>query len=170
VRGFQLLTTKPLLVVFNVDEANAAGAGLAEAFPAAPAQRAVEVSGRVEMELLALGPEEAREFMGMLGITESGLSRVIRASYELLGLQSFFTVGEDEVRAWNVAAGSSAVEAAGKIHSDLARGFIRAEVVGGEDLLAAGGLAPAKARNLLRLEGKDYVVKDGDVLNIRFSV
>jgi ribosome-binding ATPase YchF (GTP1/OBG family) len=108
--------------------------------------------------------------MDLLGITESGLARVIHSSYRLAGLDSFFTVGKDEVRAWTVTTGTRAVNAAGKIHSDLERGFIRAEVVGAEELLAAGGLSEAKAKNLLRVEGKDYVVKDGEVLNIRFSV
>jgi ribosome-binding ATPase YchF (GTP1/OBG family) len=108
--------------------------------------------------------------MELLGIRESGLDRVIRTTYSLLGLQSFFTVGEDEVRAWTITSGTRAAQAAGKIHSDLERGFIRAEVVGWKELLDAKGLAEAKAASLLRLEGKDYVVGDGDVLNIRFSV
>ena len=122
------------------------------------------------MDLVDLEEQEAREFMEMLGIKESGLDRVIHTSYGLLGLHAFFTVGPDEVRAWTIARGTPAVKAAGKIHSDLERGFIRAEVVSSQDLLASGGLSEAKAKNLLRVEGKEYVVLDGDVLNIRFSV
>jgi hypothetical protein len=170
LRGYQLLSAKPLLVVFNVGEDGVGGAGLAGAVPAAPNRRSLEICAKAEAEITDLSPEEAREFMDLLGIEESGLNRVIRTSYELLGLCSFFTVGEDEVRAWNVTAGTPAVRAAGKIHSDLERGFIRAEVVPSGDLLDAGGLSQAKAKNAVRLEGKDYVVQDGDVLNIRFSV
>ena len=170
LRGYQLLTPKPLLVVFNVGEAQVHGAGLAGDLPAEPHTAALEICGTVEMELVDLPEAEAREFMGVLGIHESGLDRVIRTSYELLGLCSFFTVGEDEVRAWPIIDGTPAVRAAGKIHSDLERGFIRAEVVSCGDLLAAGGLTEAKKRNQLRLEGKEYVVRDGDVMNIRFSV
>jgi GTP-binding protein YchF len=170
LRGFQLVTAKPLLVVFNVGEDQAGGAGLAETFAARPHAAAVEICGRAEMEIADLAETEAAEFMELLGIRESGLDRVIRTTYSLLGLQSFFTVGEDEVRAWTITSGTRAAQAAGKIHSDLERGFIRAEVVGWKELLDAKGLAEAKAASLLRLEGKDYVVGDGDVLNIRFSV
>jgi len=168
--GYQLLTSNPLLIVFNVNESQAQGAGLVQKVAQAPQTTSLEISGKVEMDLVDLEEQEAREFMEMLGIKESGLDRVIHTSYALLGLESFFTVGPDEVRAWTVTRGTKAVNAAGKIHSDLERGFIRAEVVSSEDLLKAGGLSEAKAKNLLRVEGKDYIVKDGDVLNIRFSV
>jgi GTP-binding protein YchF len=170
LRGYQLLTAKPLLAVFNVGDDRARGAGLAGRVEKRPGTAALEICGKAEMEIAELGEAEAREFMELLGIAESGLDQVIRRSYELLGLQPFFTVGEDEVRAWTIARGTRAQQAAGKIHSDLERGFIRAEVVAAQDLLEAGGLAEAKARNLLKVEGKDYVVRDGDVLNIRFSV
>ena len=170
LRGYQLLTAKPLLAVFNVGEEQAQGAGWAGELPTQPGTAALEICGKVEMELLDLPESEAQEFMRELGIHESGMDRVIRTSYQLLGYCSFFTVGEDEVRAWTITEGMTAVRAAGKIHSDLERGFIRAEVVASGDLLSAGGLAEAKKRNLLRLEGKEYVVLDGDVLNIRFSV
>lgn len=169
LRGYGLLSAKPILVVFNVGESQATGAGLAEAVTAAHTV-AVEICGKAEMEIADLPQAEAREFMDLLGITESGLERVIRTSYDLLGLRSFFTVGSDEVRAWTITAGTRAVQAAGKIHSDLERGFIRAEVVAGTVLLEAGGLAETKAANQLRVEGKEYEVEDGDVLNIRFSV
>ncbi len=170
LRGYQLLTAKPLLVVFNVGDDRAGGAALAERVEARPGTAALEICGKAEMEIAELGPAEAREFMELLGIAESGLDQVIRKSYELLGLCSFFTVGEDEVRAWNITRGTRAQAAAGKIHSDLERGFIRAEVVAAQDLLDTGGMAAAKARNLLSVEGKEYEVRDGDVLNIRFSV
>ena len=170
LRGFGLLTAKPALVVFNVAEDGVRGAGLAEAFRGDPRTGAVEICGRIEMEIAELGDEEAREFMELEGIEESGLRRVIHRSYELLGLCSFFTVGKDEVRAWTIPAGTPAVRAAGAIHSDLERGFIRAEVVEHDVLLAAGGFSEAKAGHQVRVEGKDYVVRDGEVLNIRFSV
>ena len=170
LRGFGLLTGRPMLVAFNVGEDRAKGAGLAASWGDRPGTAAVEICGKVEMEIADLSEKEASEYMELLGIRESGLTRVIRLSYDLLGVLSFFTVGKDEVRAWTVPVGTRAVRAAGAIHSDLERGFIRAEVVPGSDLLAAGGLAEAKSRNLMRVEGKDYVVRDGDVLNIRFSV
>jgi GTP-binding protein YchF len=178
LRGFGLLSAKPLLVVFNMGEDQAAGGGLvgtagdgaADVLPPAPRRAAVEICGKAEMEIAELAEDEAREFMELLGIAESGLAQVIRKSYELLDLCSFFTVGEDEVRAWNIGRGTPASRAAGAIHSDLERGFIRAEVVASQDLLALGGLSEAKAANKMRVEGRDYVVQDGDVLNVRFSV
>lgn len=170
LRGYQLLTLKPLLVVLNVGEDQAQGAGMAESLDMGGSAGAVEICGKAEMEIADLEGEEQTEFMELLGITESGLSRVIRASYDLLGLVSFFTVGTDEVRAWNIRKDTPAVLAAGAIHSDLQRGFIRAEVIGGQELLEAGGLSEAKQKNLLRVEGKEYLVQDGEVLNIRFSV
>ena len=170
LRGYQLVTAKPLLVVFNTGEDRAGDAELAAAFGERPRAAAVEICGRAEMEIADLPAEEASEFMELLGIRESGLDRVIRTTYSLLGLQSFFTVGEDEVRAWTIPLETRAAQAAGKIHSDLERGFIRAEVVGWKELLDAGGLAEAKAASRIRLEGRDYPVGDGEVLNIRFSV
>ena len=122
------------------------------------------------MEIAELDPSEAESFLQEYGIAEPGLHRMIRLSYQLLGLHSFFTVGADEVRAWTIPQGATAVEAAGEIHSDLARGFIRAEVVSYDDLIAAGSLAAARKRGRLRLEGRDYVVQDGDVLSILFNV
>ena len=128
------------------------------------------LQGRLEMELAQMPPDEAAEFLAGYGIEEPGLNRVVRLSYSLLGLQSFFTVGEDEVRAWTIPVGANAVEAAGVIHTDLARGFIRAEVIGYEAMISVGGLAVARQNGLLRLEGKEYVVHDGDILNIRFNI
>jgi len=122
------------------------------------------------MEIAQLPEDEMELFLQSYDIAEPGLNVLVRASYELLGLMSFFTVGEDEVRAWTVRRGATAVEAAGAIHSDLARGFIRAEVISYDDMIACGTLAEARAKGKLRLEGKTYIVQDGDILNIRFSV
>jgi len=170
LRNYGLLTLKPLLVVLNVgDEPNEQAVAELDDYRHKNTT-VVRLQGRLEMELAQMSPDEAAEFLAEYGIQEPGLKRMIRVSYGLLGLQSFFTVGEDEVRAWTIPVGATAVDAAGVIHSDLARGFIRAEVVGYEDLVAAGSLAAARQRGLLRLEGKSYVVQDGDVMNIRFNV
>jgi ribosome-binding ATPase YchF (GTP1/OBG family) len=129
------------------------------------------VSAAVEGEVAALAPEEQRSFLDALGLPEPALHRVIRDAYTLLGLASFFTVGEDEVRAWTIPAGAAAVEAAGVIHSDIARGFIRAEVNTYDEIIAAeGSFAEIRARGQLRLEGKDYVVQDGEICHFRFNV
>jgi hypothetical protein len=126
--------------------------------------------GQLEMEIAQLSPDDAAVFMKEYGIDELGLSRMIGLSYDLLQLQSFFTVGEDEVRAWTVRRGSTAVEAAGEIHTDLQHGFVRAEVVAYEDLIELGGMNEAKAKGKLRLEGKEYPVKDGDIVHVRFNI
>jgi ribosome-binding ATPase YchF (GTP1/OBG family) len=127
------------------------------------------IQGKLEMEIAQMAPEEMAAFLKEFEIAEPGLNRVIRLSYDLLGLQSFFTVGEDEVRAWTVRRGALAPEAAGVVHTDLQKGFIRAEVVHYDELTALGGLAEARTKGKLRLEGKEYPVKDGDILNIRFA-
>jgi ribosome-binding ATPase len=171
LRGFQLLSSRPVLVVLNVGEGE-----LASADPAAlgwqrrPGTEAVVVSAPIEQEIAGLAAEEQREFLAELGLAEPSLDRVIRASYRLLGLLSFFTVGEDEVRAWTLRRGTRAREAAGTIHSDIERGFIRAEVVGWEDLVRLGSLAACRPAGLLRLEGKEYEVQDGEVIHFRFAV
>lgn len=173
IRAYGFLTQKPMLVLLNTgDDVESARPLVEQVRGALPEKRvAVDVlAGRLEMELGELDEAERAEFMGDLGIEELGLGRIIRRSYELLDLVSFFTVGEDECRAWTVRRNSPAVEAAGTIHSDLARGFIRAEVVTYEDLIAAGGLAEARKRGLLRQEGKTYPVKDGDILHVLFNV
>jgi GTP-binding protein YchF len=170
----QFLTALPLLVVVNAGEADLARrAELEEAWAAkyrAPKRDVAVFSGKFEMELNELGDDDAADFRAAAGVTESGMAEAIRRSYALLGLISFLTAGPDECRAWTVEAGATAPEAAGKIHSDLQRGFIRAEVVRWEDLVAAGSEAEAKKRGLMRTEGKQYVVHDGDVLNILFNV
>jgi ribosome-binding ATPase YchF (GTP1/OBG family) len=130
----------------------------------------VAVSAPIEAEMAELDGDDARAFREDLGLTEPGLDRVIRTSYDLLGLISFLTVGEDECRAWTIRSGTKAQLAAGAIHSDIERGFIRAEVVPCEELLAAGSLAACRERGTLHLEGKEYEVKDGDVINFRFAV
>lgn len=164
--GFGFLTRKPMLILLNLSESQEP--------PQVPIshQRSdvVALQGKLEMDLAQLSPEEAEMFMGEYGIEELGLQRVIRLSYDLLGLQSFFTVGEDEVRAWTVRRGAPAVEAAGVIHTDLQKGFIRAEVVAYNDLIALGGMTEARAKGKLRLEGKDYIVQDGDIMHVRFNL
>jgi GTP-binding protein YchF len=161
--SFGLLTRKPVLTVFNLGEGQAA--------PAAQLDHPdVALMGKLEMEIAQLSPEDAAVFMQEYGIQELSLSRMIRLSYDLLQLQSFFTVGEDEVRAWTVNRGVLAQEAAGTIHTDLQRGFVRAEVVAYDDLVSLGGMNEAKAKGRLRLEGKEYPVKDGDIMHIRFNV
>ncbi len=164
--GFGFLTLKPVMVLLNLSD------GQAEPEIPYPHQRSllVGLQGKLEMELAQLPLDEAEMFMGEYGIEELGLNRVIHLSYNLLGLQSFFTVGEDEVRAWTVRRGASAYEAAGEIHSDLQKGFIRAEVASYADLVALGGLAEARSKGKLRLEGRDYVVHDGDIVHIRFNL
>jgi len=170
LRNFGLLTLKPLLIVLNVGD-QSADCALDDLADYQHRHTSIAcLQGRLEMELAQLPPEEVDEFLAEYNIAELGLNRVIRLSYDLLGLHSFFTVGEDEVRAWTIPVGATAVEAAGVIHSDLARGFIRAEVISYDDLIAAGSLAAARQRGLIRLEGKEYVVQNGDVLNIRFNV
>lgn len=169
LKGFQFLTAKPALIALNVGDEGSEDPG-DFSIEINPKDKIVCLHGSLEMEISQLSREDSDLFLSEYGIQEPGLNRMIRLSYELLGLQSFFTVGEDEVRAWTIPQGATAVEAAGEIHSDLARGFIRAEVVSYQDLVDAGSLAEARKRGLLRLEGKEYIVKDGDILNIRFNI
>jgi GTP-binding protein YchF len=173
VRGFRFLTEKPVLVLLNVGENQLASAAATTAKVGAgyDHRHALidHLSAKIEMELGELEPDDAATFMEELGIAESGLERVIRLSYRLLGLVSFLTAGPDEVRAWPIPDGSTAVDAAGAIHTDLARGFIRAETVHYDDLLSLGSTAEARKAGKLRSEGKTYRVTDGDVLEILFS-
>ncbi|MCK6579209.1 MAG: redox-regulated ATPase YchF [Anaerolineae bacterium] len=166
LRGFGFLTLKPALIVLNADEAS----GDAALSYDHRLSRIVTLQGRIEAELSQLEPEDAEIFMAEYGITELSAAKVIRLSYELLNIQSFFTVGEDEVRAWDVRIGATAPEAAGVIHSDLQKGFIRAEVMAYSDLIAAGSEVALKTAGKFRLEGKDYIVKDGDIVHIRFNL
>jgi len=175
LRGFQFLSGKPLLLVVNMDEADladlatAAGRAGLTRFLEGAGTRAVGVCAKIELEIAELDAADAQAFLADLGLSESGLDRVIRASYDLLGYISFFTVGEDECRAWSIPRETPAQVAAGEIHTDIARGFIRAEVVEYGTLVARGSLAACKEHAELRLEGKEYVVKDGDVINFRFA-
>ena len=175
LRGFQFLSAKPLLAVINLDESDAGTAddvardGAIAAFLQSTQSAAVGVCAKIELEIAQLDPADAAAFMADLGLSQSGLDRVIRAAYELLGYMSFFTVGEDECRAWSIPRGTPAQEAAGAIHSDIQRGFIRAEVVPCDALLARGSLAACREHGELRLEGKEYVVADGDVINFRHA-
>ncbi len=162
--GFQFLTLKPILIVLNLGEGQDAPTVETGNVPVVPLQ------GKLEMEIAQLPPEEAEEFMAEFEIEEPSLNLMIRESYQLLGLHSFFTVGEDEVRAWVVRKGALAPEAAGVIHTDLERGFIRAEVIPYDVLLEYGGMGPARDDGKLQIEGKSYVVKDGDVMHVRFNV
>jgi ribosome-binding ATPase len=174
VRGFRFLTEKPVLLLLNIGEGDVARAGeLVGDFAARYRHRHTQVealSGRIEMEIGQLEPEEGEVFRADLGLTESSLDRVIRLSYRLLGLISFFTAGPDETRAWTIPEGSTAVDAAGAIHSDLARGFIRAEIVSYEDLVELGSMAEARKQGKLRSEGKTHKVADGEVIEVLFNV
>jgi ribosome-binding ATPase len=175
VSGYAFLTLKPLLVVVNLDEeqwrsGDYPGKEKLEKYSAGQSVPLVPVCAKTEMEISTLPPEERAEFMTDLGISETGIDRLARATYEHLKLISFFTVGEDEVRAWTIDQGTSAKRAAGKIHSDIERGFIRAEVVKYGDLHELGAMTKVKEKGLFRLEGKEYVMQDGDIVNFRFNV
>jgi len=164
--GFGFLTRKPLLVLLNLHE----GQDMPPVeYPHTHSNMAT-LQGKLEMEIAQLPAEDVEVFMSEYGIAELGLARIIRLSYDLLGLISFFTVGSDEVRAWTIHYGSSAYEAAGEIHTDLQKGFIRAEVIPYDELITLGGLNEAKTKGRLRLEGKEYVVHDGEIVHIRFNV
>jgi len=174
LRGFGLLTSKAQLVVLNLDETHIDPDNPeVEQFRARvqdPGLAVMPLYGKIESEIAQLPPEEAQSFLQEIGLPQSGLDRFIRKSYELLGLCSFLTAGEKEVRAWTIPQGIAAPQAAGVIHSDLERGFIRAEVIHYDDLVASGSLAKGREVGKLRVEGKDYRVQDGDVLLIRFNV
>src|SRR5437868_10658670 len=177
IRGFMFLSEKPILYVLNVSETTHLGQDLEAAVSkyklqevaGRPNAGATAICGKVEAELGEMPDEDAAEFLASYGLTESGLVRLIRTTYALLGLVSFFTIGEDECRAWTIPINTRAVEAAGAIHSDLEKHFIRAETIRWDQLLEAGSEVNARAKGTLRLEGKDYIVQDGDVLHIRHS-
>ncbi len=161
--SFGLLTRKPILTVFNMGEGQPA--------PEAKLDHpSVALMGKLEMEIAQLSPEDAAVFMEEYGIKELSLNRMINLSYDLLQVQTFFTVGEDEVRAWTTKRGATAAESAAEIHTDLQRGFVRAEVVAYEDLISLGSMNEAKAKGKFRLEGKEYPVKDGDIMHVRSSI
>ncbi len=173
IRGFMFLSEKPLLVVLNVPESRAGDVAAIEAEPADLTRQSgtgvVAICASIEADIAELPAEEAAVFLESYGLKEPGLARLVRATYALMGLISFFTVGPDEVRAWTVSKTATAVDAAGAIHSDLAKHFIRAEVVGCEDLLRLGSLPACRDNGLLRLEGKESKINDGDIVHIRHS-
>jgi ribosome-binding ATPase len=182
LRGFQFLSAKPLLIVINMDEGQLAEGGEAAtrveraadaagltSFLSRAGTAAAAVCAKIELEIAQLEAADAAAFLADLGLKESGLDRVIRASYDLLGYISFFTVGEDECRAWSIPRHTPAQLAASEIHSDIARGFIRAEVVSYDHLIARGTMAACREHGEVRLEGKEYVVQDGDIINFRFA-
>ncbi|MBX6395087.1 MAG: redox-regulated ATPase YchF [Alicyclobacillaceae bacterium] len=176
LRELHLLTAKPVLYAANVHEKDVAEAWdhplvrQVREYAAAEGAEVIPVSAKVEAEIAELEGEDRQLFLAELGLEESGLDRMIRAAYRLLGLITYFTAGEKEVKAWTIRRGTKAPQAAGVIHSDFERGFIRAEVVSFDDLMRAGSMAAAREQGLLRLEGKDYVVQDGDVMHFRFHV
>jgi len=176
MRNLQFMSIKPELVVLNVGEndlnsenTNAITTELWKFFKGRPV-KVLNLCGKIEMEIAQLSSDEAKAFLDDLGIEEPALNKLIHVSYDLLGLVSFLTVGEDEVRAWTITSGMNAQKAAGKIHSDIERGFIRAEVIAFDDFIKCGNIAGAREKGLLRLEGKTYEVKDGDIINFRFNV
>ena len=175
-RSFFLLTLKPTIYAANVDETTLASpdenAMVAEVrkIAAVEAAECVVICAQLEAELVALPPNERLDYLNSLGVATSGVDRLIKSAYHLLGLMSFLTAGEKEVRAWTIPQGTRAQTAAGTIHSDIERGFIRAEVISYEDLIAAGSTAIARDKGLLRLEGKDYIMQEGDVVHFRFNV
>jgi GTP-binding protein YchF len=176
-RGFFLMTDKPTIFAANVKESDLANADtnafVAKVRDYAKAHVACEtvvISAQIESDLIDLTPEEAQEFLKELGVQESGIGALIRGTYHLLGLRTYFTAGEKEVRAWTIHAGDTAPKAAGVIHSDFERGFIKAETVAYEDLVKCGSVAAAREKGLYRMEGKEYVVKDGDVMLFKFNV
>ncbi|MDO4489055.1 MAG: redox-regulated ATPase YchF [Eubacteriales bacterium] len=177
VEGLFLLTSKPVIYAANVAEDDLADDGASNEYVQRVREFAKEngsgvfvISAKIEEEIAELSDDEKKEYLDALGITESGLDKLIEASYDLLGLMSFLTAGEKEVRAWTIKKGTKAPQAAGKIHSDFERGFIKAEVINYQELLDCGSLAAAKEKGLVRIEGKEYVVKDGDTILFRFNV
>jgi GTP-binding protein YchF len=173
IKGFQFLSAKPLLFVLNIEESDIGQtAAIIESYQSTIGKKCsiTALSAEIEKEISQLDESDAADFLKDLNIEEPATKKLIRLSYDLLGLISFFTVGEDECRAWTIRKGTPAQKAAGTIHTDMEKGFIRAEVVPFDTLIAEGGLNACKDKGLLRLEGKEYVVQDGDILSIRFNV
>ena len=177
IKEMNFLTAKPTLYIANVGEDEVTTADTdneyvqrVKEYAATEGAEVVTISAKVESEIAELEDEDAREFLHELGLEESGLEKLIKAAFDLLGLMTFLTAGTDECRAWTITKGTVAPKAAGKIHSDIERGFIRAEIVNYDDLIAAGSVAAAREKGQVRLEGKDYVMQDGDVTNFRFNV
>ena len=175
-RNFFLLTTKPTIYAANVEESALADidhnsmVNSVREVAAKEAAECVVICAQLEADLVALPPEERVDYLQSLGVKTSGVDQLIKSAYHLLGLMSFLTAGEKEVRAWTIPQGTRAQTAAGTIHSDIERGFIRAEIVSYDDLISAGSYATAREKGLLRLEGKDYIMQEGDIVNFRFNV
>jgi hypothetical protein len=167
LRGFGFLSAKPMLALFNNDDEDDR---IPDVGKIATVEDCLVIRGKLEQELAQMSAEDAADFLNEFNISESAMDKVIRKSYSLLGLISFFTVGSDEVRAWSIKGGSEAVDAAAAVHSDLKKGFIRAEVLAYDDLMDAGAYAAARKKGTVRVEGKNYKVRDGDIINIRFNV
>lgn len=167
LRGYAFLSAKPMLILFNNDDEND---DLPDAAHLPEDEACMVIRAKLEQELAQMSEDEATEFLAEFNITASATDRVVQRSYELMGLMAFFTVGEDEVRAWTIARDTDAVDAAEVIHSDIKKGFIRAEVLAYDDLMAAGSYAEARKKGTVRLEGKTYKVLDGDIINFRFNV
>lgn len=174
VNNLHLLCTKPVIYAANVSESDLAGGNKfvdeVKKYAAQHSAQVVTISAQIESELAELSPEEAKDFLKDLGVEDSGIERMIKSVYNLLGLRTYFTAGEKEVKAWTITAGMKAPQAAGVIHTDFEKGFIRAEVTSYDDFVDAGSYAVAKERGVTRLEGKDYVVQDGDIMHFRFAV
>lgn len=176
LRAYQFLSIRPELLILNIGEKDGGSAKLEAwseqimAILKGKETAVISLSGKIEMEITQLDPAETSEFIKELGIDEPALNKVIRASFDLLDIIPFFTVGEDEVRSWTIRKGMSAPKAGGKIHSDIERGFIRAEVISYEDLISSGSMARAREKGLICLEGKNYIMKDGDIAEFRFNV
>jgi len=167
LKGYAFLSAKPMLVLFNNEDDDN---DLPDSADSTPPQNTMVIRGKLEQELAQMSDEDAEEFLTEFNITASAMDRVIQRSYELLGLISFFTIGKDEVRAWTIKTSTPAVEAAGVIHTDIKKGFIRAEVVSFDDLISAGSYPEARKQGNVRLEGKTYAVQDGDIIEFRFNV
>ena len=176
LKSFNLLSDKPIIYVANVSEDEVADTSsnkyikIIEEFAKTESSEVVIISAQIEQEISELEDEEKNDFIEAMGLKESGINTLIKASYSLLGLMSFLTTGEQETRAWTIKKGTKAVDAAGKIHSDISRGFIRAEIVSYNDLVELGSMNAAKEKGLVRLEGKEYIMEDGDVVHFRFNV
>ncbi len=170
ISGFRFLSARQMLVVVNADENNSFPDGDILSYCSERGYESIKIYGKIEEEISQLSPDEQGDFLRDIGLSESVMARFVNICYALLDLISFFTVGPDEVRAWNIKRGCTAREAAEKIHSDIAKGFIRAETVGYEDFIDAGSFKTLKKRGSLRLEAKEYLVQDGEIMNFRFNL
>ena len=174
IKEMQLLTRKPIIYVANIDEESIGSKNdmvdKLEEYAKTENAKVIPLSVKIEEEISSLNDDEKKEMLEAMGLEESGLDKLIVASYDILGLMSFLTAGEMETRAWTIKKGTKAPEAAGKIHSDIQRGFIKAEIVSYDDLIEAGSMVKAREKGLVRMEGKDYIMQEGDIVEFRFNV